>query len=218
MSSERFRSRCGVDDDFCIRKPLLDGLDCRIPISNRNKKTTIRLRSLLRPQGGDVPSTHVEVSLTFAPLVLGSVGQEIGSRPKRGKSSATVPAIEPPRPADQDGDGAVSKAQVQGPDRQPHAGLRGTRQQVSSRAITATPPPGSGSGRKGVLDLPRFRGGLRAWDHSGLRAFCSPVWCHSFVRPPAEPFFHPGLREGAAVTRSGGQGRPHWGAARRACP
>src|SRR5262249_34421500 len=53
---------------------------------------------------------------------------------------------------------------------------------------------------------------------SGLTAFCSPFWCHSFVRPPAEPFFHPGLHEGAAVARSGGQGRPHLGAARRACP
>src|SRR6516165_11329288 len=46
---------------------------------------------------------------------------------------------------------------------------------------------------------------------SGLTAFCSPVWCHSFVRPPAEPFFHPGLHDGAAVARRGGQGRPHLG-------
>ena len=53
---------------------------------------------------------------------------------------------------------------------------------------------------------------------SCLTTFCPPVWWHSFVRPPAEPFFHPGPHENAAVARSGGQGRPHFGAARRACP
>src|SRR5947207_2749119 len=53
---------------------------------------------------------------------------------------------------------------------------------------------------------------------SCLTSFCPPVWWHSFVRPPAEPFFHPGPHENAAVARSGGQGRPHFGAARRACP
>src|SRR4051812_36809817 len=51
---------------------------------------------------------------------------------------------------------------------------------------------------------------------SCLTTFCPPVWWHSFVRPPAEPFFHPGPHENAAVARSGGQGRPHFGAARRA--
>ena len=40
-----------------------------------------------------------------------------------------------------------------------------------------------------------------------------------FLRsPPAEPFLHPSPHEGAAVARSRGQGRPHSGAARRACP
>jgi hypothetical protein len=69
------------------------------------------------------------------------------------------------------------------------------------------------------LDLPGFVEGCGLGIRvSGLRAFCSPVWCHSFVRPPAEPFFHPGPHEDAAVARSGGQGRPHLGAARRACP
>jgi hypothetical protein len=38
------------------------------------------------------------------------------------------------------------------------------------------------------------------------------------ARPLAEPFFHFGPHDGAAVTRSGGQGRPQLGAARRACP
>src|SRR5260221_13827017 len=45
---------------------------------------------------------------------------------------------------------------------------------------------------------------------SDLTAFCPPVWCHSFVRPPAEPFFHPGPHDGAAVARSGGQPARHW--------
>ena len=35
-----------------------------------------------------------------------------------------------------------------------------------------------------------------------------------FIRPRAEPFFHPGPRARGAVARSGGQGRPHLGAAR----
>ena len=43
-----------------------------------------------------------------------------------------------------------------------------------------------------------------------LRAF--------FCLTPAEPFFHPGPHDGSAVARSGGQGRPRLGAARRACP
>jgi hypothetical protein len=44
-----------------------------------------------------------------------------------------------------------------------------------------------------------------------MTAFCPPIWWHSFVRPLAEPY-------GAAVARSGGQGRLHLGAARRARP
>jgi hypothetical protein len=59
--------------------------------------------------------------------------------------------------------------------------------------------------------LPRFRGELWAWDQGiwseGILLSCG----HSFVRPPAEPFFYPGRHEGAAVARSGGQGRPTWG-------
>jgi hypothetical protein len=55
-----------------------------------------------------------------------------------------------------------------------------------------------------------FCGSRRISLNTNVRA----VWCHSFVRPPAEPFFHPGLHEVAAVVRSGGQGRPHLGAAR----
>src|SRR6516162_8099655 len=47
-------------------------------------------------------------------------------------------------------------------------------------------------------------------------AFYPPAWCHSFGRPLAEPFFHPGPHDGAAVARSGGQRRPYLGAARRA--
>jgi hypothetical protein len=35
------------------------------------------------------------------------------------------------------------------------------------------------------------------------------LWCHSFVWPLAEPFFHPGPHGGAASARSGGQGRLH---------
>jgi hypothetical protein len=50
------------------------------------------------------------------------------------------------------------------------------------------------------MDLPRFRGGLGI-RVSGLTAFCSPVWWHSFVRPPAEPFFHPRPHNGAAAQR-----------------
>jgi hypothetical protein len=29
-------------------------------------------------------------------------------------------------------------------------------------------------------------------------AFYPPAWCHSFVRPLAEPIFHPGPHDGAA--------------------
>jgi formylglycine-generating enzyme required for sulfatase activity len=52
---------------------------------------------------------------------------------------------------------------------------------------------------------------------SDLTAFGPPLR-HSFVRPPAVPFFRPDPHADAAVVRSGGQGRPHLGAARRACP
>jgi hypothetical protein len=42
-----------------------------------------------------------------------------------------------------------------------------------------------------------------AWRH-----FFLFLWCHCFVRPLREPFFHPGPHDRAAVARSGGQGRP----------
>src|SRR3974377_324722 len=72
---------------------------------------------------------------------------------------------------------------------------------------------------QGGLDLPRFRGELRAWDQSSCwGVILSPVSWHSLVRPLAEPFFRPDPHDGAAVARGGGQGRPHFGAARRACP
>jgi hypothetical protein len=58
-----------------------------------------------------------------------------------------------------------------------------------------------------VLDLPRFGGQLRPGIRvSGLMAFYPPAWCHSFVRPLTEPFFHPGPHDGAAVARSGALG------------
>jgi hypothetical protein len=35
-----------------------------------------------------------------------------------------------------------------------------------------------------LVDLPRFRGGLRAWIRvSCLTAFCPPVWWHSYMGP-----------------------------------
>src|SRR5262244_3968677 len=59
------------------------------------------------------------------------------------------------------------------------------------------------------LDLPRFRGEVRAWIRlSGFTSCCPPVSWHSLVRPPAEPFFRPDPRTDAAAARSGGQGRP----------
>ena len=46
---------------------------------------------------------------------------------------------------------------------------------------------------------------------SDVMASCPPVSSHSLVWPPAEPFFRPDPHDGAAVARSGGQGRPSWG-------
>ena len=69
------------------------------------------------------------------------------------------------------------------------------------------------------LDLPRFRGEMRAWDQAlWLYVMLSSGSWHSLVRPPAEPFFRPDPRTDAAAARSGGQGRPLAAAARRACP
>src|SRR5215472_15838280 len=69
------------------------------------------------------------------------------------------------------------------------------------------------------LDLPRFRGEMRAWDQAlWLYVMLSSVSWHSLVRPPAEPFFRPDPRTESAAARSGGQGRPLSAAARRACP
>jgi len=69
------------------------------------------------------------------------------------------------------------------------------------------------------MDLPRFRGEMRAWDQApGFTSCCPPVSWDSLVRPPAEPFFRPDPRTDAAAARSGGQGRPLPAAARRACP
>ena len=76
------------------------------------------------------------------------------------------------------------------------------------------------SNRKRTLDLPRFRGGLRAWDQG--------IWFDGILLSCLVAFFlfgpwrshssRPGPHNGAAVARSGGQGRPHLRAARRACP
>ena len=69
------------------------------------------------------------------------------------------------------------------------------------------------------LDLPRFRGEMRAWDQAlWLYVILSSGSWHSLVRPPAEPFFRPDPCTDAAAARSGGQGRPLPAAARRACP
>src|SRR5262245_19532907 len=70
-----------------------------------------------------------------------------------------------------------------------------------------------------ILDLPRFRGEMRAWDQAlWLYVMLSSGSWHSLVRPPAEPFFRPDPCTDAAAARSGGQGRPLSAAARRACP
>jgi hypothetical protein len=70
-----------------------------------------------------------------------------------------------------------------------------------------------------AVDLPRFRGEMRAWDQAlWLYVMLSSGSWHSLVRPPAEPFFRPDPRTDAAAARSGGQGRPLAAAARRACP
>ena len=69
------------------------------------------------------------------------------------------------------------------------------------------------------LDLPRFRGEMRAWDQAlWLSIMLSSGSWYSLVRPPAEPFFRPDPRTDSAAARSGGQGRPLSAAARRACP
>ena|SRR5215472_10187130 len=73
--------------------------------------------------------------------------------------------------------------------------------------------------RTAILDLPRFRGEMRAWDQAlWLYVMLSSGSWHSLVRPPAEPFFRPDPCTDAAAARSGGQGRPLSAAARRACP
>ena len=50
---------------------------------------------------------------------------------------------------------------------------------------------------------------MRAWDQA---IYCDGIlssrFAYSLVRPLAEPFFRPGPHDGAAVARSGGQGRP----------
>jgi hypothetical protein len=69
------------------------------------------------------------------------------------------------------------------------------------------------------MDLPRFRGEMRAWDQVLWLyvMLCSGSW-HSLVRPPAEAFFRLDPRSDAAAARSGGQGRPLPAATRRAFP
>src|SRR5215467_9212201 len=80
-------------------------------------------------------------------------------------------------------------------------------------------PPRSALPSRGQLDLPRFRGEMRAWDQAlWLYVMLSSGSWHSLVRPPAEPFFRPDPCTDAAAARSGGQGRPLSAAARRACP
>ena len=65
---------------------------------------------------------------------------------------------------------------------------------------------------KGLLELPRFRGELRAWDQTSCWGVILSSSCVTFFGSPlAEPFFRPDPHDGAAVARSGGQGRPHLG-------
>jgi hypothetical protein len=65
-----------------------------------------------------------------------------------------------------------------------------------------------------TVDLPRFGGQLRAWDQS--------IWSDGILPSCLVSFFcsAPGgaILPSRPVARSGGQGRPHLGAARRACP
>src|SRR6516162_94427 len=69
------------------------------------------------------------------------------------------------------------------------------------------------------LDLPRFRGEMRAWDQAlWLCVMLSSGFVAFFSSTPAELFFRPDPRTDGAAARSGGQGRPLAAAARRACP
>jgi len=73
--------------------------------------------------------------------------------------------------------------------------------------------------KKRRLDLPRFRGEMRAWDQAlWLCVMLSSGFVAFFSSTPAELFFRPDPRTDGAAARSGGQGRPLAAAARRACP
>jgi len=70
-----------------------------------------------------------------------------------------------------------------------------------------------------IMDLPRFRGEMRAWDQAlWLCVMLSSGFVAFFSSTPAELFFRPDPRTDGAAARSGGQGRPLAAAARRACP
>jgi len=76
-----------------------------------------------------------------------------------------------------------------------------------------------GALKKWTLDLPRFRGEMRAWDQAlWLCVMLSSGFVAFFSSTPAELFFRPDPRTDGAAARSGGQGRPLAAAARRACP
>ena len=59
------------------------------------------------------------------------------------------------------------------------------------------------------VDLPRFRGEMRAWDQAlWLCVMLSSGFVAFFSSTPAELFFRPDPRTDGAAARSGGQGRP----------
>jgi hypothetical protein len=68
------------------------------------------------------------------------------------------------------------------------------------------------------LDLPRFRGRLRAWDQGIWSDGILPSCLVSFFCLALGRAILPSRPARAAVGCSGGQGRPHFGAARRARP
>src|SRR5262249_29800912 len=61
------------------------------------------------------------------------------------------------------------------------------------------------------VDLPRFRGEMRAWDQAPwLYVMLSSGPWHSLVRPPAEPFFRPDPCTDAAAAALSTHSS-HWG-------